>query len=303
MTLNPALTGNFNGDYRIGLNYRNQWQSVTRPYRTLSGYFDMGLLKGSKDGFVGVGLVMLNDVAGDGNLSTQKYFGSAAYHLYVDQDDKLMISVGLGIGFVQKKLDYNKLIFDDQWTGTGFNPAIQTAEPTTEQPISYLDMQLGATASYQVNDDNVIYGGLNIIHLMQPKESFSDKDNNLGTRPLFHAGGIFRLSAQVHAEPALLYMRQKKAQEFMIGANIGYQPNLTQDTKVFAGGWYRGTGDVIVAAGVEYRRVRMIISYDINLSQLQPASNSRGGFELSMYYIWNRKPSRLSEIIVPCIRY
>ncbi|HMZ89019.1 MAG TPA: type IX secretion system membrane protein PorP/SprF, partial [Chitinophagales bacterium] len=34
--VNPANTGNFIGSARIGLNYRDQWGSVTIPYRTFS---------------------------------------------------------------------------------------------------------------------------------------------------------------------------------------------------------------------------------------------------------------------------
>ena len=33
---NPALAGIFNGDVRLTASYRNQWQSVTVPYRTLA---------------------------------------------------------------------------------------------------------------------------------------------------------------------------------------------------------------------------------------------------------------------------
>ena len=31
---NPALAGIFTGDIRLTASYRNQWQSVTEPYRT-----------------------------------------------------------------------------------------------------------------------------------------------------------------------------------------------------------------------------------------------------------------------------
>ena len=35
-TLNPALTGSFDGDWRFAGNYRNQWKSVTEPFKTLA---------------------------------------------------------------------------------------------------------------------------------------------------------------------------------------------------------------------------------------------------------------------------
>ena len=33
---NPGLAGNFSGDFRITASYRNQWESVTVPYRTMT---------------------------------------------------------------------------------------------------------------------------------------------------------------------------------------------------------------------------------------------------------------------------
>ena len=34
LTLNPALTGKFNGDLRVAGNYRNQWPTVNKAYVT-----------------------------------------------------------------------------------------------------------------------------------------------------------------------------------------------------------------------------------------------------------------------------
>ena len=43
MLTNPANTGNFTGSVRLGLNYRDQWGSVTVPYKTFSAYADAGI--------------------------------------------------------------------------------------------------------------------------------------------------------------------------------------------------------------------------------------------------------------------
>ncbi len=41
LTLNPALTGVNECNYRIGAMYRNQWKSVTTPYQTPSISFEI----------------------------------------------------------------------------------------------------------------------------------------------------------------------------------------------------------------------------------------------------------------------
>src|SRR5687767_15922439 len=73
LTTNPANTGFLpNGDYRLGINYRNQWSSVmTVPYKTMSAFGDVQLMRDrSESGWMGVGGVILRDVAGSGNLTS-----------------------------------------------------------------------------------------------------------------------------------------------------------------------------------------------------------------------------------------
>src|SRR5664279_5216548 len=68
---NPALAGIFTGDMRVTASYRNQWQSVTVPYRTfgLSSEirFPLHIMKGAN---LTLGLQLLRDVAGTSEFST-----------------------------------------------------------------------------------------------------------------------------------------------------------------------------------------------------------------------------------------
>src|SRR5580704_13053357 len=65
LTLNPALTGNFNGFYRISGIDRNQDPGLSQSnpaFSTPSIAVDVSLLKNLiKNGALGVGLVFLND--------------------------------------------------------------------------------------------------------------------------------------------------------------------------------------------------------------------------------------------------
>src|SRR5688500_12258614 len=45
LTLNPAMTGKFNGDFRLAGNYRDQWPAITKAFITSTASFDMGILK------------------------------------------------------------------------------------------------------------------------------------------------------------------------------------------------------------------------------------------------------------------
>jgi hypothetical protein len=47
MTLNPALTGLTQSDYRMAANYRTQWGSVNNaPYTTATVSYDMASMRG-----------------------------------------------------------------------------------------------------------------------------------------------------------------------------------------------------------------------------------------------------------------
>lgn len=301
LNLNPALTGYFDGTLRVGANFRNQWQSITVPYRTISMYGDYDLLgdRPGKSRF-GVGAVLINDQAGDGKLKTQKAFLSAAYHLPLGS--KFRFSLGAGGGYVQKKIDFNQFIFDDQWTAAGFDLSLPTNEPLGEQSLNYLDLQGGILLSWIPGKDFSLFAGGNLAHAIQPKESFLNSANQVGMRKVIHGGAYIRLTPSWEAEPAFVYMDQKKAAEWMAGFNILYQLKDEHKTRIVFGSWWRGSGDGVPVAGIDYRSIRFLMSYDINLSSLQPASNSRGGMEVSIRYIL-KKEIKTSYIIVPCLRY
>ena len=71
LTLNPALTGKFDGQYRVAGNYRNQWPTINNAYITGTTSFDIGILKNyipEVDQF-GVGVMAFSDKSGNGALT------------------------------------------------------------------------------------------------------------------------------------------------------------------------------------------------------------------------------------------
>src|SRR3954468_22930310 len=67
LTTNPANTGFIpDADYRLGVQYRNQYSSIMAiPYKTFSIFGDAQLFRDRlENGWLGVGGVILSDVAG-----------------------------------------------------------------------------------------------------------------------------------------------------------------------------------------------------------------------------------------------
>ena len=76
---NPANTGFIpQADYRLGMNYRNQWSAIMSvPYKTMSAFGDVQVLRNKiETGWMGLGGVILHAVAGSANLTSTKVYGS-----------------------------------------------------------------------------------------------------------------------------------------------------------------------------------------------------------------------------------
>ncbi len=55
--------------------------------------------------------------------------------------------------------------------------------------------------------------------------------------------------------------------------------------------------------GLEYSTFRLGISYDVNISALKTASNGRGGMEVSLIYINNKKEGGRTPSFMRCPKF
>src|SRR5215831_3195459 len=88
LTLNPALTGKFDGSFRVAGNYRNQWPTINNAFITYTASFDAGILKGTIPDFdqFGVGVMAFSDKSGNGVLQNNYLALSTAYHKALDEN-------------------------------------------------------------------------------------------------------------------------------------------------------------------------------------------------------------------------
>src|SRR4030095_1552100 len=206
-TLNPSLTGTMDGQYRIGCIYKNQWSSISSPYvystPSISG--DVKLFSGGYTyNYLGVGLLLLNDRSGDGNLSNLTAMLSLAYHQALDKEGNYHISLGLQGGLVQKKIDFAKLDFYDEFDGLGFNGI--TSEHFDFYQIGYADFSAGVSFDGVISDAARVQFGGAAFHVTTPKESFfASSENVLNMRYVFHAGATFGIKNKIYIFPFAQY--------------------------------------------------------------------------------------------------
>src|ERR1051325_1407398 len=125
LTLNPAYTGNFTGDWRLAGIYRDQWRAISPAMMTAAASFDKIFTVFNHD--ISAGAVLVHDRSGDAKLNVTKIFLSGAYHLKIS---KHTLSGGLQLGFVDKRIDNSALTFPEQFDeSTGYFNSQLTLRP------------------------------------------------------------------------------------------------------------------------------------------------------------------------------
>jgi type IX secretion system PorP/SprF family membrane protein len=285
LTTNPANTGFIpDGNYRLGINYRNQWSSIMQvPYKTMSAYGDMQLMRDRfENGWIGLGGVILKDVAGSGNLSSTKIYGSVAYHQMLGYSS--LVSLGFNVGYANKQINTANLKFPDQFDGKFFDKKIPTSVVLADNSIGYLDMQVGMNYAYFPTNNIYVNGGFSAHHVNTPRESFFDntQDNDIPVRYIGFLNGSFKLNEQVIINPNLYYTQQSNASELVAGMNAHYNLSGDGEYQLIGGLYYRHKDAVIPMVGLGFKDYTVTFSYDATISSLKNYNNTRGAFEFSL---------------------
>ncbi len=310
LSTNPANTGFIpDGDYRLGMNYRNQWSSVMSiPYKTMSIFGDAQVMKNEDNtGWLGLGGLILRDVAGSGNLTSTKVYGSVAYHQMIDAGS--LVSLGFNVGWANKQINVSNLKFPDQFDGQFFDNHLPTAVNLDRNNIHYLDIQAGLNYAYFPTDMVYINAGFSTMHINRPRESFFNAQPGIDNRiPLRHnafINGSFKLNDQWIVNPNVYFSYQAKSTELVGGMNAHY--NLSGDgEQVLIGGlYYRHKDAVIPMIGLGYKDYVFTFTYDATISTLRNFNNSRGAFEFSLIKqgVVDRYRGNRRESMCPSFRY
>lgn len=305
LTLNPALTGKFDGTLRVAGNYRNQWPAFNNVYTTSTLSADFTILNRSLPDYDtwGVGIIGLKDKAG-GNILKNDYIGiSTAYHKALNEDGFSQIGIGFQAMYGQKRLDWKNLYFEDQLTPLGFDLTVPSADISTlnNPDISYLDINAGLIYTVSTSDRNNFYLGASMYHINRPKESFQGGTWNIAARTTISAGGYFPVSESLTLHTSGIYQIQGKSTEATFGGALSsiLNEDETNPTNIYGGLWLRAKDAVIPYLGLEFAGMRLGASYDINISSLKSGSESRGGMEISLIYVKKAPGGRN----VPCPKF
>jgi len=295
LTLNPALTGLFAGEGRISSTYRNQWQSISNPFTTGTVAFDTRALRRvfKEQNVFGLGGMALYDQSNNGGLRSRYLAFTAGYNQQLDKYGHHRLGIGFQASFVSKTIDYTKFLFSRQFTPIGFDASLPTGEPRSTLGVNYPDMGTGILYSGISNTEQQWYIGASYYHITRPNESMTGGDAKLSPRTTIHAGYNFSVNEMSKLYFSGLVMNSAITSEIMLGSIYQRYLDFYEKKSSFLGGvYYRHNESIIPYAGLESGDFQIGLSYDINISSLKTASESRGGFELTLQYVFAKDPSK-----------
>jgi type IX secretion system PorP/SprF family membrane protein len=301
LTQNPAMAG-ANYDMQAIVNYKDQWQSVTTPYKTLAASFDMRLTnKKARKGFWAAGINIFNDQAGDAQMSLLQANLNVAYHIHLDGYNTL--GAGVQGGFAQRSINFGALQWGNQYNGMAYDPGLGSGEALKSSlTATYMDLGAGIVWAYANtsgsknvtdNHDLKINLGASVFHPQEPKYSFFKDGEKLYAKFVLHGDALISVpGSSLAIVPGLMYYRQGSAQEIYAGSMLRFK--FKQDSKytgfhkgaaMSVGAYYREGDGVAAALLLEYSNYAIGFSYDINSSLLKTASSFRGGMEISLRFV------------------
>ena len=299
MLINPAQTA-LNKDFRVIVNYKDQWGSLGSPFKTyaLSGEFTVNYKK-NKPNYLGVGIQILRDKAGDSKTGITLGILSLNAILKIAEYSKLSVGIIGGLG--QCSIDPSLVKWGSQYDGTKYNSSLSTGENFASSSFIFPDLGGGMAWSYgrgekyiSGNDGIKATVGLSAFHFGIPKYSYySNTSEKLNTKLIGHASvSIGLANKNTIIIPELLYVRQGALQEINVGSmfkfiiqeNSKYTKNKKPSS--YSIGTHYRVGDAFVFTGLyEYLNYSIGISYDFNTSKLTSASKAKGGMEISLKFL------------------
>ncbi|MDZ4666491.1 MAG: type IX secretion system membrane protein PorP/SprF [bacterium] len=255
---NPAFAGSVNHG-RVVMNVRNQWPSISGAFTTGSFTYDERYEK-INGGFA---IQASFDEQGVGTLRTSAVNLIYAYQIPVNR--KFTIQAAVQAGFMQKTLDFSKLLWFDQIVITqGFiNP---TSEPNGNGTIFTPNFAAGI-----IGYSKSFYGGFAAHNLFEPSQSFFvGSASPIPRRYTGHMGLVIPIvrdrneKNQVNLYPNVIVKSQRQFNQINLGMYINKGPYI-------AGAYFRqntvNADAFIFLVGLRTPKIKVGYSYDATVSE------------------------------------
>lgn len=294
--LNPALAGNTLADVRIISNYRTQWKAVAEPYNTIGASADFTLPGNSRSkDFWGMGANFISDKGGIATYKTTTANFCLSYNKSLGGSKTNVFSVGAMAGYAQRAWDSPSLSWDSQWNGVAYDPSLPSNESAQILPsLSYLDVGAGIAWNYQFSKYVRMLSGASMAHFNRSDISFTkaQKDPQKVKTTLHATMQIMsKKKSNLSFIPAVMYVQQGPQRMLNFGGGGRFRlqdraryTGYESEVAMYLGLYYRWKDATYAVMKIEFSDFSFGLSYDVNVSKLNVASNGRGGLELNLAY-------------------
>ena len=309
--INPALTGGFEGTYRLNGIYRDQWRSfgASNPYKTFLLSADLNV-KGDlllDNDWVSVGLSLLSDQAGTGGYKTNITSMQVAYHLGFDDDYKNVISLGVSYGSANISANGFYLTTDLPNEQPDFRqsggPYLPSILNNPDGGPSGSDLSVGLTYKTESENGSLFRFGASLNHINRrdatvvvntnapdtinaPIPGGQRKEDPVFSNFVVFGEGSTLLSSKLRLNPAVLFMRAGGYTQFQMQSTADYLINPTEQFSVIGGLGVRAVpfDAAYLIGGIRIKDLTVRMSYDLTLSSLREIGGGNS-FELSVGYV------------------
>ncbi len=304
LSINPALAGNSDANWRLMGLQRSQWIGEgVEPLTTTSVSFD-GVLFRQRDfdkNYIGGGILFLQDKGMGGIYKSSSFNFAASTHISLDADDLHSISGGLGGTYSNTLINFSQLTFNAQLSSIGFNRALPTFEANLSGIKPSLSTFAGLMYTYRTDNANFDIGVSGYRFVKTNKTVLKDDTQFDPPRYNVHANYQTFLSESVTFNTNLLLVMQSSRSFYTAGITAGIIPGkFSADDEspfvMYGGLWYRQSEALIPYVGMSYGVLQAGLSYDINAS---PSKNYFGSLSTFEFSLICRSPQKRNSPI-PC---
>ncbi len=311
--LNPALTGAYEGTFRVGGILKEKWQSVGSGWKTAEGFVDAPIIRGlRKQDWIGVGMSYAYDLQGERNMAsinTQIQRVSLAYHLGMGTRKlKKTLSIGFQFGNTSRKFDTQGVLSEENIANgldEGVNPLLMAYLMANEPELSTDFRYFGGGFAYnaQTNKTTQMSFGLNVSQFLNNnKQNFvALASGDLETRFTGFFAMRNQTSKKTTFEPRVVFTQQGKNNKLYTQAIFGYMLKNKMMLKYGAGfNTLNDDFNIPIYLGIEKGNLRVGLAYDVDLGATA-ATSTYGGLELAASYIHilAKKPEPKRILICP----
>jgi len=311
---NPALTGVFSGDYKFGVDYRNQWSNLgtATGFKTvmLSGETKVLVSRDAGD-YLSFGLAFTHDQAGTINFTSTQIYPAIAYNKALEDQHNTYLSVGFTGGYINRSVDMSLMTFSSQYLNSSYSANNPSGETYVYKGLHNYDVGAGISlnSSLDLNSRFNYYVGAALYHINSPTEIFNG-GSVLVKLPMkweLNAGLHLPINDQFSFTGHANLSVQQPYQEIIFGGLVTWKALQVGLPSIFSftfGCLVRYQDAFIPTFKFDYKNTSLGFSYDVNNSSLgSNAGTGTGATEITLYVRGNYSHRKNPRDPLMCPRF